>query len=678
MKLLHPCAALLPLLIAAANLPVNGSVFLLNVTTYSCSEVGTIPAVEQCQFVRTHCNGAEYQIGILDYLRVYYCSPIKIFPIALVAVGAILCFASLALTASDFLCPNLYAISKFLDLSDNLTGLTLLALGNGSADVVSTFKALKVGSAGLAVSELVGAALFILTMVVGSISIVRPFRVPRYHFLRDTSFYITISLLITGTLCMGRLTFIGSIVLLSTYIIYVLVAIYTHLWLRESAKKQISEARIRGNYDDDGQPPDLDELHQHYPDSLSILPLIDELGNFDEEDLERFNEFDSFLSSHPRRPSEERVPIQTGSYGLKVLLKELSKHSMHNIKPLSRVSLVNERPLSAPTPDMFSTPAEPVVSSSSSENLPVQQEPRKNDRFMLLRSLLPDWDLDASWVALFYYIICAPASILLKLSTPVREKAINYVEYSITSSNAFTFEAGAEDAEDPFENYLYIDDLKLFRLQFVVAPAFIEVVYFSDLKYFWLVFPSTIVLFSLLAMALPISEPNISASTSIHRFINYLGSFIGFVLSLLWISIFATEIVAILKATAVVFAISDDILGSTVFALGNSVGDLVSNITIAKMGMPVMAFGACFGGPLLSLCSLGLTSIIVMSSQHEKYIPISFSPTLKLNCCALVMTLVFIALWIPRNNWMFDRKVGSVLISAWVLSVLVSIIMEIK
>ena len=34
---------------------------------------------------------------------------------------------------------------------------------------------------------------------------------------------------------------------------------------------------------------------------------------------------------------------------------------------------------------------------------------------------------------------------------------------------------------------------------------------------------------------------------------------------------------------------------------GNSLADLVANITIARMGYPVMALSACFGGPMFSM-----------------------------------------------------------------------------
>ena len=72
-------------------------------------------------------------------------------------------------------------------------------------------------------------------------------------------------------------------------------------------------------------------------------------------------------------------------------------------------------------------------------------------------------------------------------------------------------------------------------------------------------------------------------------------AFIGFVISVGWIYLIANEIVSLLKAVGVQFAISDAILGLTVLAWGNSIGDMVADIAIAKQGYPRMGFSACFG-----------------------------------------------------------------------------------
>lgn len=79
--------------------------------------------------------------------------------------------------------------------------------------------------------------------------------------------------------------------------------------------------------------------------------------------------------------------------------------------------------------------------------------------------------------------------------------------------------------------------------------------------------------------------------TSDHRRPKYhfLLCFMGFIISIAWISTIAGEVVGVLKAFGVVLNISEALLGLTIFAAGNSVGDLVADITVARLGYPVMA-----------------------------------------------------------------------------------------
>lgn len=70
---------------------------------------------------------------------------------------------------------------------------------------------------------------------------------------------------------------------------------------------------------------------------------------------------------------------------------------------------------------------------------------------------------------------------------------------------------------------------------------------------------------------------------------HYVLCFLGFVISIAWISTIAGEVVGVLKTFGVVLDISEALLGLTIFAAGNSVGDLVADITVARLGYPVMA-----------------------------------------------------------------------------------------
>lgn len=81
------------------------------------------------------------------------------------------------------------------------------------------------------------------------------------------------------------------------------------------------------------------------------------------------------------------------------------------------------------------------------------------------------------------------------------------------------------------------------------------------------------------------------------------GSFVG---SMCVISSLAGELVAILSAFGIVGNLSESFLGLSVLAWGNSIGDLIANVALARRGHQRMGFAACFGGPLFnSLLGIG-------------------------------------------------------------------------
>ncbi|KAI9576232.1 hypothetical protein GQX74_014292 [Glossina fuscipes] len=69
----------------------------------------------------------------------------------------------------------------------------------------------------------------------------------------------------------------------------------------------------------------------------------------------------------------------------------------------------------------------------------------------------------------------------------------------------------------------------------------------------------------------------------------------------------AAEIVSILGVLGITTHRSSSFLGCTLLAWGNSVGDLVANISLSRNGYEKMGFAACFGGPLFtSLFGIGI------------------------------------------------------------------------
>ncbi|KAL9029344.1 MAG: hypothetical protein Q9196_002407 [Gyalolechia fulgens] len=171
----------------------------------------------------------------------------------------------------------------------------------------------------------------------------------------------------------------------------------------------------------------------------------------------------------------------------------------------------------------------------------------------------------------------------------------------------------------------------------------------------------------------------------------YLLCFFGFIVSVAWISTIANEVVGVLKAFGVILGISDAILGLTIFAVGNSLGDLVADITVARLGFPVMALSACFGGPMLNiLLGIGLSGLYMTirhgRHKHDKhpdrpihYTPyqIEINPTLLISGATLVITLLGLLLVVPLNKWWMDRKVGWALVVLWTASTVGNVLVEV-
>uniref|UniRef100_A0A8C3N591 Sodium/calcium exchanger membrane region domain-containing protein n=1 Tax=Geospiza parvula TaxID=87175 RepID=A0A8C3N591_GEOPR len=81
-------------------------------------------------------------------------------------------------------------------------------------------------------------------------------------------------------------------------------------------------------------------------------------------------------------------------------------------------------------------------------------------------------------------------------------------------------------------------------------------------------------------------------------------AFLGFLASAMWINAAATELVNILRTLGIIFQLSNTVLGLTLLAWGNSIGDTFSDLTMARQGYPRMAFSACFGGIIFSILSM--------------------------------------------------------------------------
>uniref|UniRef100_A0A1W7RA41 Sodium/potassium/calcium exchanger 6, mitochondrial n=1 Tax=Hadrurus spadix TaxID=141984 RepID=A0A1W7RA41_9SCOR len=127
--------------------------------------------------------------------------------------------------------------------------------------------------------------------------------------------------------------------------------------------------------------------------------------------------------------------------------------------------------------------------------------------------------------------------------------------------------------------------------------------------------------------------------------------YFGFLVSVFWIYALTKEITIILRAIGIVFNISDVILGLTLMAWGNSIGDLITNISVARQGFPRMGFSACYGSPLSTLLlGLGIAFTIHIIHNNTSSIEIqrNFLMTLLYGVLSFILVSTLVAMMILK------------------------------
>ncbi|KAF9105787.1 hypothetical protein BGX29_011386 [Mortierella sp. GBA35] len=673
-----------------------------------------------------------------------------------------------------------------------MTGVTFLAFGNGSPDVFSTFSAMGAGSGSLAIGELVGAASFITSVVVGSMAIIKPFKVSKAPFLRDVTFFAGCVLFTLYTVLDGNISFFESLFLVAYYIFYVAFVVIGN-WRHQKLKTERDlEERARNLFDDDddegidedGLGPDEEQaLLSHDSQRGRKPPRINTLihtGPYDAyEDEEHDDGYKSNrgLSANEGNSSNQtlvnsyedsdvnlpRPPILTDSEGaedsislrphgapaykrrpslisafefndvVRSLSLSGSRPRLQSFDPSyygtksprasRRDSSRSSRPISVHTPQDGSRPGTPQshlltptehgshsflgadlgdntlstsphgldseTNSGSPENSPGLQAPstraqRFKEYLQVIHPIyfptLLDWDEKSMFVK-FLAITSLPMVLLLTLTLPVVELC-DEDEEDEGQDNSLV-ETSGQDARrlpkivigDKVEEEVRYDGWSrtATTVQMVLAPIFVASVISSAAQEGYIS----------IAVALVVG---VAMSFLVHRFSTeetpprFYGTFCfaGFMVAITWIFLVANEVVGILQAFGMIFGVSDAILGLTIFAMGNSLGDLVANITIARMGFPRMAFSACFGGPLLNmLLGVGISGTY-MTVKTGVPIPLEVSPTLFVSIIGVLVTLLTAIVVVPRNGYMMGRGWGYFLLGMYTTCTIVNVVIEIK
>uniref|UniRef100_A0A8C4T9N9 Solute carrier family 8 member B1 n=1 Tax=Erpetoichthys calabaricus TaxID=27687 RepID=A0A8C4T9N9_ERPCA len=567
MTRLGGCALLLLLLLGSATCSGRGLAgaapdWSARDNDTECRNVMKCNASEQCWFVK-HMKDCKNNDGFIDYLQGAFCTfPHHLLPLAVILYicWLLLLFLMLGVTASNFFCPNLAAISSSLKLTHNVAGVTFLAFGNGAPDLFSAVAAFSdPRTAGLAIGALFGAGIFVTTVVAGGVALMKPFTMASRPFLRDVIFYMvavfwTFFILYTGKINLGE-----SLGYIALYILYVFtVIISTVIYNRQ--KNLVHTPLQRGSPESD--------LLQDSEDSgiLSSNGTIQDYAENEYQPLLPYTEstVQSFLSSI--NPLDIRKWRRRRWYQKVIKVIKL---------PMEFILLLTV----------------PVV------------DPDKEDH---------NWKRPLNCV----HLITGPLTCIM------------------------TFKAGT------YGLYRISGDLPLWVLVLLVGLFLAGIVFFTTTN----------------------QEP-----PKYH----FVFSLLGFLVSAMWISTAATEVVNLLQTFGVIFKLSNTVLGLTLLAWGNSIGDCFSDITIARQGYPRMAIAACFGGIIFNmLLGVGIGCLLQMpgSANVVKLQPEGLLVWILAG--ALGLSLVFSFILVPAQCFHVNQAYGIFLLIYYMIFLLVALLTE--
>uniref|UniRef100_A0A1D1YQ23 Cation/calcium exchanger 1 n=1 Tax=Anthurium amnicola TaxID=1678845 RepID=A0A1D1YQ23_9ARAE len=136
----------------------------------------------------------------------------------------------------------------------------------------------------------------------------------------------------------------------------------------------------------------------------------------------------------------------------------------------------------------------------------------------------------------------------------------------------------------------------------------------------------------------------------------------GFLMTVVWTYVTAEELVSLLVSLGVILGISPSILGITLLAWGNSIGDLIANVLMARNSGPEgaqVAISGCYAGPIFNtLIGLGVSLGFCSWSVYPYSYVIPNDPSLYQTIGFLTGGLLWAIVILPGRGMRLDRVLG--------------------
>ena len=226
---------------------------------------------DRCKTIAlTFCDNGD----LVNFYALHFClfSENKYFFMASALIIIFFIFRYLALIVDEYCAEGITLIAKWLQFSQSLAGVTLLAFANGAGDVLTALVASDAPEGVFYnVGSIYGAGVFVCCIVVAG-AVFRKGEIEYSPLIvyRDLSFYIAATLLTLLFGYYGKITVWGSLSLLSLYIIQVLVVLY-----QDSRKEDDDDAKkLSMQYHQESDGVRISSRQTQVQDSIMLDGLV--------------------------------------------------------------------------------------------------------------------------------------------------------------------------------------------------------------------------------------------------------------------------------------------------------------------------------------------------------------------------------------------------------------------
>ncbi|KAK2954478.1 Ca2+:Cation Antiporter [Blattamonas nauphoetae] len=224
--------------LTTSHIPTNLTALQQNSDEFLC-KIPKAGGVDVCSFVKTNCV-EEIGDTLFPYLLWRYCgfnkAPWLFFLVIIIFL--LLMFILVTSTSSEYFVPPLMFFSNTLGLSENMAGITFIALGNGAPDIFSQMAGAANDAFDISIGEGLGSGMFAVCVIVGLIVLIKPFTVPKALILKDAPFYFVCILCMIPICVTGKIQFFMVILFPLLYALYLFVS-----WLSEYLPKKRSQKK---------------------------------------------------------------------------------------------------------------------------------------------------------------------------------------------------------------------------------------------------------------------------------------------------------------------------------------------------------------------------------------------------------------------------------------------------